>query len=73
MGAEVSSQIERPAGFSIMDFTPVMAALGIALAGLVIGSVAGADTTIRIEGKSNLEIQEILEKLRKKARIRNSQ
>ena len=41
-------------------------------AGLVIGLVVGADTTIKIEGKSKTEIQEILEKLRKKARVKNA-
>lgn len=38
-----------------------------------LGAGAGKGETIQIEGKSDAEIQEILEKLRKKARIRNSQ
>ncbi|KPL05150.1 MAG: hypothetical protein AMJ73_02005 [candidate division Zixibacteria bacterium SM1_73] len=43
------------------------------LPGLVIGAVLGTDKTIKFEGKSNSEIQEILETLRKKARIKNAQ
>jgi len=41
--------------------------------GGIIGAHAGVDKTIQIEGKSDSEIKEILEELRKKARIRNSQ
>jgi hypothetical protein len=43
--------------------------VGILLGGIV-GAFAGADKTIQIEGMSDSEIQEILKKLRKKARIR---
>ena len=43
-----------------------------ALIGLVSGAVAGTDKTIIFKGKSESEIQEILEKLRKKARVRNA-
>jgi len=46
--------------------------IGGALGGIG-GAFAGADKTIQIEGKSDSEIQEILEKLRKQARVRNSQ
>jgi hypothetical protein len=46
--------------------------IGGALGGIG-GAFAGADKTIQIEGKSDSEIQEILEKLRKQARIRDSQ
>ena len=42
-----------------------------ALIGGIIGVVAGKDKTIQIEGKSDLEIKEVLEKLRTKARIRD--
>jgi len=46
-----------------------------AVVGLLIGGVTGAllgtDKTIQIEGMSDLEIQEALDKLRKKARIRD--
>ncbi len=48
------------------------AALG-ALVGGFFGASAGKDEIIQIEGKSDPEIQENLEKLRKQARIRNSQ
>lgn len=44
-----------------------------ALVGVGIGLALGADKTIQIEGKSDAEIQEIMEKLRKKARIKNYQ
>ncbi len=40
-----------------------------ALLGGFIGASAGKDKTIQIEGRSDLEIRETLEKLRKKARI----
>jgi hypothetical protein len=43
--------------------------------GLILGGIAGAsagrDKTIQIEGKSDLEIEEVLQRLRKKARIRD--
>jgi len=41
--------------------------------GLVVGSFFGNDKTIQIEGKSDSEIKDILEDLRKKARIPNFQ
>lgn len=42
-----------------------------AVCGGLIGADAGTDKKIQIEGKSDSEIQEALDKLRKKARIRN--
>lgn len=48
--------------------TPV----GLLLGGVLGLSVIRTDKTIRIEGKSKLEIQEILQRLRKKARIKNA-
>ena len=42
-----------------------------ALIGGIVGAGYGIDKTIRIEGKSDLEIEKILEKLCKKARIPN--
>lgn len=50
---------------------PYTAAGGIlgGLIGLVIGATAGSDETIQIEGKSDSEIKEVLEKLRSKARV----
>ena len=41
------------------------------LTGVILGAIAGIDKTIQIEGKSDLEIREALDKLRKKARIRD--
>ncbi len=46
-------------------------ALPGALIGAIIGAAAGKDKTIQMEGMSDLEIQETMDKLRKKARIRN--
>lgn len=47
--------------------------LGGAIIGGIAGGLAGTDTTFQFEGKSDAQIQEILEKLRKKARIKNIQ
>ena len=52
--------------------------IGLGLTAGLIGFIAGEvlvknKKTIQIEGKSDSEIQEILEKLRKKARINNAQ
>ena len=44
-----------------------------AILGGIIGALAGADKIVQIEGKSETEIRKALNKLRKKARIRNSQ
>ncbi|MFX0198013.1 MAG: hypothetical protein ACFFCW_17985 [Candidatus Hodarchaeota archaeon] len=46
--------------------------IGLPVTGIV-AIIAGKDKTIQFEGKSDSEIKEILEKLRKKARIKNSQ
>lgn len=72
IGVEVSNQID-PQTRTFMDFAPFFALLGISMAGLTVGLVAGADTTFQIEGKSKSEVQDTLEKLRKKARVKNSQ
>ena len=48
------------------------ALIGSGLGGIV-GASAGNDKIIQIEGKSDTEIKEILEKLRKNARIKNAQ
>lgn len=49
--------------------TSGLGALIGSLAGIIIGTVVGIDKTIQIEGKSDSQIKEIFEKLRKKARI----
>ncbi|HDZ25597.1 hypothetical protein LCGC14_1015800 [marine sediment metagenome] len=46
-------------------------ALPGALIGALIGSAAGTDKTIQLEGMTDSEIQEAMDKLRKKARIRD--
>ena len=45
-------------------------ALGL-LGGVLFGAAAGTDKTIQIEGMTDSEIQEAMDKLRKKARIRD--
>ncbi len=52
-------------------FAVVGGALGV-LIGLGLGAVEGTDKTFQFEGMSDSEIKEILEKLRKKARVRNA-
>ena len=61
-------------GSEVLDVALFGGAIGAA-AGLLIGGVTGAllgtDKKIQIEGMTNLEIQKTLDKLRKKARIRD--
>ncbi len=60
--------------FSKQEAGGIGAAIGGGLGALMGAGVAmalGTDKTIQIEGKSDSELQEISEKLRKKARIRN--
>ena len=56
-----------------MEGQPVLGTIGFgilgALLGGIIGTYMGTDKIIQIEGKSDLEIKEVLEGLRKKARI----
>ena len=65
-------------GFVIIS-KPIAGGIGAAIGGVSgalvgagIGIAVGADKTIQIEGKSDSEIQEILAKLRKKARVKNA-
>lgn len=53
------------------EATAAIAGISVGLIGALIGFVSGRDEKIQLEGKSDSEIQEILEMLRKKARIRN--
>ena len=57
---------------NIRDWGILFGLLGTAVGGIV-GAVGGKDETIRIEGKSEEEIKEILDDLRKKARVSNFQ
>ncbi len=47
----------------------IISGVGGMIAGGILGIIAGIDEPILLEGKSELEIKEILEKLHKKARI----
>ncbi len=58
-------------GFDAYGAVFIFAIIGTAIGGIF--SVVSGNKTIRIEGKSDLEIQKILEKLRKKAMVSNSQ
>jgi len=49
----------------------VYLAIPAVIIGAIIGGIAGTDKTIQIEGMSDSEIQETMDKLRKKARIRD--
>ena len=52
-------------------FAGILGGLGGLLIGAIIGAGAGTDKTIHFEGMTDFEIEESLEKLRKKARIRD--
>jgi len=49
----------------------ILTGFGGLLAGAIVGGLFGIDKKIQIEGKSDLEIQKTMDKLRKKARIRD--
>jgi gas vesicle protein len=69
-----SSGSSRFFGEGFRTFVTLVAViLGGGVGGLIGGIIGAAttDETIQIEGKADLEIKEILEKLRKKARIRD--
>jgi len=83
LGAAIGYSIGYPQGdeglivFVSKDLAGAIgAAIGAgigALMGVGLGSAIGGDKTIQITGKSDSEIQDILEKLRRKARVRNAQ
>jgi hypothetical protein len=62
-------------GWGSFDFGPGVNALGggivFGLLGLGMGALAGADEIFQIEGMSDLGIFHVLDKLRKKARVRD--
>jgi len=58
------------AGEEALFFGIVFGGLGMMIGG-IFGGVVGTDKKIRIEGMTDSEINEVLEKLRKKARIRD--
>lgn len=72
VGAIMRDTILWDRGTTIVVDAGVFAGIG-ALIGANVGAVAGIDKTIQVEGKSDSEIHEILEKLRKIARVKNAQ
>ncbi len=75
IGAAIGAGEDDPNGFMRGYGTSIGGGIG-ASAGLLLGGIVGValgtDKTIQFTGKSDSEIQEILEKLRKKARVRNA-
>jgi hypothetical protein len=66
------AEVFATTGFN-MNWGPFFLAMTIASIGLIIGVLMGTDDTFQFEGMSKSEIQMILEKLSKKARIKNAQ
>ncbi len=75
LGGMITAAIFDADFYKFVNLGPVIfATSGLAIGALVgasIGSAVGRDKTIQIEGMSNLEIEEALDKLRKKAHIRD--
>ena len=79
--AWVTAYVIDPDGERSGFFTYLLAYIGailvlgtsFALLGGVMSEIAGRDKTIQIHGKSEAEIKEVLEELRKKARVPNFQ
>ncbi len=74
VGALIAPNLQPWSDGRELGWTLLIGAIGGA-AGLLIGGITGAlvgkDKTIQIEGMTDPEIQEALDKLRKKARIRD--
>ncbi len=75
-GALVSGIVVE-SGYATSGLIVIVSGVLAAVLGLIIGGYIGAasgeDKTIQIEGRTDSEIQEILEKLRKRARVKNYQ
>ena len=71
LGATTEGSFDDDGRFSWILFWGIFFAAPSALIGGIIGAIAGIDKTILVEGMSDSEIQEALDKLRKKARIRD--
>jgi len=71
LGATTEGSFDDDGRFSWILFWGIFFAAPSALIGGIIGAIAGIDKTIQIEGMTDLEIQKTLDKLRKKARIRD--
>ena len=70
-GALTEGGFDDDGRFRWILFWGIFFAAPSALLGGIIGAFAGTDKTIQIEGMSDSEIEEALDKLRKKARIRD--
>jgi hypothetical protein len=55
---------------SVTEWGAIGAGIGVLIGG-IIGSAVGIDKTLQLEGMTDSEIQEFLDKLRKKARVRD--
>jgi hypothetical protein len=66
----VGAALEKP--LKSVEMIVIFGSIGMIVGGSM-GAAAGTDKAIQAEGKSETEIKEILEKLRKKARVRNIQ
>ena len=75
-GAVIGKSIEEGHDIPVVGPTAGAGIIGGVAAGVIgglIGASAGKDNTIQIEGKSDSEIKEILESLRKKSRVSDYQ
>jgi hypothetical protein len=64
--------IRRTAENKAFEYGVIFGAFGLTI-GVIVGESISVDKVVKIEEKSDSEIQEILEKLRKKARKKNAQ
>ena len=71
LGATTDVGFDDDGRFSWILFWGVIFGVPCALIGGILGDLASTDKTIHFEGMTDLEIQETLDKLRKKARIRD--
>jgi len=74
IGVKLGSSLEEESGGAVAGWAMLGGAVfGIAgyLLGEILGPKKGKDETIQIEGMADWEIQETMDKLRKKARIRD--
>ncbi len=73
VGAIAGNQLSIPWWGKATGICAIIGGLAGALVGALLGSSAGKDKTFSIYAMSDTQIQEILKKLRKQARVRNAQ